>query len=64
MLGSTHNALGNPYESFEYYTLANKELESLPEEESAQSKRPDWQGVLNLKLAQHHLWKNDYKEAQ
>ena len=66
-MGSIHNALQNPDESFHYYTLANKDLITLPEEgenEKESSKRADWQGVLNLKLAQHHLRKRNYTEAQ
>ena len=63
-MGGIHSALGNPDVSLSYYNLAGQRLETLPEEETTPPERAEWKGVLTLKLAQHHLRMEKYKETQ
>lgn len=63
-MGGIHNALKNPDESLNHYNLARKDLENLPTEQTAPPERADWNAVLDLKLAQHHLRIKHHKQAQ
>jgi len=61
VMGSIHNALGNPGESLVSYENAVRDLQTAPEE---QLEVADWRGVLDLKLAEHLTRAGDYKGAQ